>query len=584
MLIKPFAGVRRATNRAREWKFFRGQAEFALTPFSQLTRTGLGTRIGPTGLVGYGPHNLASYSRDYSGTGWARGGVTVSGSAGSQTVSANTSSGSQYLLKNISAAVGDSVVVTLELLAGNASTFCAGLYSSGFITVASVVTLSGPGALSGGTGLLQFSGLSATVPTILQFRCTTTVANPDLFIYPGATAGSSQVAGASTVISRVITSNGYAPTSAEVQSGSLDTTTSARYLPRITHDPVTFASMGLLIEGSESNEVSTNLANWASSLVNRTYNAAASPDGGANAVNLVPTTANAFHHIEYSAATGANGQSRLTRWYLKPNGYNFALIWLNTVNQGLMVNITTGATSAVAGGATLVENYLRPDGWRVVSVLATQSGASAAPAIYPFPTSSANAFAGDGTSGILVWQPKVSNSTALTSDIPNPGTGTAVRAADDWYLSGSAFSSIYNASEGTLFGAVTLSDLPSIVRIAEFAGATPFTHRILVYTTGNQLYLQVRDGTDQANPVASVTLTAGVEFKFAISYKANEFKILVNGGSVTSDLSGTVPAGMSALTLGWAQSGTTDRTQTRIRAAMYYPTALSDAALQALTA
>ena len=91
MLIRPINGLRRVTDRAREWKFFRGQAEFALTPWSSLTRTGLGTRIGPTGLVEYGPHNLllqsaslatqnittvaGQYTLKFSGTGT----VTLSG-------------------------------------------------------------------------------------------------------------------------------------------------------------------------------------------------------------------------------------------------------------------------------------------------------------------------------------------------------------------------------------------------------------------------------------------------------------------------------------------------------------------------
>lgn len=235
MLVKPIGGLRRITNRAQDWRFYRGDAEFlrADMPWSAppVTRTGLATRIGPTGLVEYGPHNLFVQSEDMSAAAWQVIGATKTGGqlAPDGTLSATRvqlSAGSNFIFQ------------LLPLINGP---YAMGVWAR---------------ATSGTATIRLFSsGTSQNSPDIV-------LSTEWVFVPPFSEV---RTAGTSTGVT-----NGIGAAAADVilwhpqfNFGStlfeyIPTTTTARYLSRIDYDPVTLASRGLLIEGQATNETNSH--------------------------------------------------------------------------------------------------------------------------------------------------------------------------------------------------------------------------------------------------------------------------------------------------------------------------------------
>jgi hypothetical protein len=71
----------------------------------------------------------------------------------------------------------------------------------------------------------------------------------------------------------------------------------------------------------------------------------------------------------------------------------------------------------------------------------------------------------------------------------------------------------------------------------------------------------------------------------ATAYKVNDFAASRNGGAVVTDTAGAVPVGVVQLNIGADPSGAAvNVSNTHIRTITYYPSRLTDAQLQALSA
>jgi hypothetical protein len=155
------------------------------------------------------------------------------------------------------------------------------------------------------------------------------------------------------------------------------------------------------------------------------------------------------------------------------------------------------------------------------------------------------------------------------------------RAADVAVMTGTNFSSWYNATEGTLYGQAdwlglstndyffSLNNGTSSNLIALGVSSTPLTRFI------------VSDGGVTQASVNGPTPVANVAFKIAGAYQANRFAAATNGVLGTVDTSGTVPSvNQASLT---SSSGTTNQFNGHIRQIAYYPRRLSNAELQGIT-
>lgn len=183
-------------------------------------------------------------------------------------------------------------------------------------------------------------------------------------------------------------------------------------------------------------------------------------------------------------------------------------------------------------------------------------------------------------SGTVV-SPQLEEANEPTSYIAS-GASAGTRAGDNASV---ALGTWFSGTQGTLVFSGSLRDAVANDRLVEIDdGSSSSRVSILWNTVLNKPQLQVWDsGSLQAAilPDGSA-LALGDTFRVAIAFSANDFAISLNGGTVATDTSGTVAAGLSFLRIGRAAGG--GQCNLATESVVYYDQRLSDAELQALSA
>jgi hypothetical protein len=168
-----------------------------------------------------------------------------------------------------------------------------------------------------------------------------------------------------------------------------------------------------------------------------------------------------------------------------------------------------------------------------------------------------------------------------TSYIPTDAT-SKTRNADNAVMTGTNFSSWYNASEG----AVTCEWIPNQIVAAGrlFSMGSSNTNLIMCLQTATGIpQFQVIDTS-----VTQVSLATGglasINNKIAISssYKLNSFAKATQGANLQTDTNGTVPTGVNSAVIGTSFTGT-QYINGCVSKIFYYPQRLINAELQAFS-
>jgi len=360
-----------------------------------------------------------------------------------------------------------------------------------------------------------------------------------------------------------------------IQTAAIDT-------PRFDYDPITLAPKGLLIEEQRENLLlrseEFDNAGWTKTNSTITANATTAPDGTLTGDKHVPNLAvtmgvGATETRVFQSPSATTGISYTFTIYAKEGEFDqieFGLIATPTVTAKFSLNLGT----VISGSGASIEPA--GNGWYRCS-LTVVAGVTGALAIR-WSANDSVALVGDGTSGIFVWGAQFEAGAFATSYIPTV-TVPVTRDPDNAEMTGTNFSSWYNASEGSIVvSADSFRGTPGSARTFTFNDGTSGNN----IRTGGQSTLQVIDtGTPQCS-IAGTPLIPfdGTVFKFASAYKANDF-VTVTTGVVDTDPSGTIPT-VNQLLLG---SGETTATflNGHIRTITYYTSRLTNAQLQALT-
>jgi hypothetical protein len=370
--------------------------------------------------------------------------------------------------------------------------------------------------------------------------------------------------------------------------------------PRFDYDPVTLAPRGLLIE-----EARTNLLTYSEQIDNAAWikntspavsvvaNVTPSPDGTTNADILRPATSpSTFNFVARLSLTLTNAAHTATV-YLKAGGYDFAELIIGsdgsyTKFATAYFNLATGAyVSSRNTGYTVTAYSITPvgNGWYRCS-LTTTTDANSTGAFTITCGSTSNpvaSFTGNGTSGIYIWGAQLEQAAFATSYIPTVAS-TVSRSADVATMTGTNFSTWYNQAAGTFIMDGDTVKPTTLVATAQILSASDGTvnnnHRVRFITAGIDAVTSV-GGVTQVD-MTEVGYAVNVPSKVAYGYLLNDYGFTVNGGTVQTDTSATVPT-VNSLQLGSDPTGF-GQINGHLRAIAYYNTRLPNTQLQTLTA
>lgn len=360
--------------------------------------------------------------------------------------------------------------------------------------------------------------------------------------------------------------------------------TAAINTPRFDYDPVTLAPKGLLIEEQRTNLVTYSEqfdnAAWTKNGATISANAATSPDGTANADKLVEDTSTGAHRVWQAPTTTAAAHTFVV--YLKPAERTFAMLYAGVPNVGVMVNLTTGATNSVSGinAPTSVVITAAGNGWFRCAMTFTATAAGNSVFVYAANSSTSYTYTGDGTSGIYLYGAQLEAGAFATSYIPTVAS-TVTRSADVATMTGTNFSSWYNATQGTLVVSVSQPTIFASSRTASALSYSGTGSRVGVYRqSAGPINGFVTPG---AGAIASgLNATANTVWNGAVAYDATSAYVSVNGSTVAT---GSQTASLSLfdnLGIGGYSSGN-ENFCGHIRTVTYYNTRLPNLTLQALT-
>ena len=356
---------------------------------------------------------------------------------------------------------------------------------------------------------------------------------------------------------------------------------------RFDHDPVTLASKGLLIEESRTNNVTRsqemNLWSGAGGST-RAVSTENSPDGITKAT-LASGGASSFGDIvarSLSSLTSVISTQYTVSCFVKKINYRYVCVDYSPIRLGGVLVPFFDLDTLVfnANGSTVTGSITSyPNGWYRLTV----SGAAVRleTANVDIILCSAIGTAGSSRAGeqIYLWGAQLEAGAFPTSYIPTT-TASVVRSVDVCSITGSDFTGMYNAIEGTF---LTASSQPIVTAAnanvyAADIGSDVFRFNLIHSRSFG--FAQVGGITqflvDMTNP------TSNQLAKFAFAYKLNDYGFYFNGTQGTSASNGTVPT-VDRIFIGSKGHNSTEYLNGHISAFKFFKKRLSNAKLQTLT-
>lgn len=572
------------------------------------------TLVDSTGKITYAPANLLLRSEEFDNASWAKSATTVTANTtvapdGTSTAdslldTAATSSHYTYQTPATLPATGNTVTISAYAKASTLTYVTVGItdISSGSLYAVGVFNLlNGTVATSGAAG----TGYSVTSTTITSvgdgwYRCSVTCVVGTSASFIRATVGTNKTgiisAGSGGFESYLGNGSGIFLWGAQLEpvtyqiapSTYVATTAAAYYGPRFDYDPVTLAAKGLLIE-----EQRTNLQTYSEDFTNAIWtsgsgltiaaNSTVSPDGLTTADTGTRTTTGVTENMRRATTAQAINTTYTLSVFVKANTagarlYIRNLAVDNTTTTGVIQFNPADGTVSTTYGSTYVGKATMTsagNGWYRCSITGTTGGTIASNFIDIGVTDGTSAVGGVAGNSVFLYGAQIEAGAFATSYIPTVAS-QVTRSADVATMTGTNFSSWYNAAQGTFTVGFTSNGFASNAMIFSVTDGT-LTNLIQSYWS-NATTITMDGG---ALATMSLTAAQNTASTLAYAYKLNDYAAAINGGSVTTDASGTPPPTMSQLNIG-NRNGALFASG-HIRQIAYYNTRLPNTTLQALT-
>jgi hypothetical protein len=618
----------------------------------RFARSSRGTFVNSSGFIQVAETNLCAYSEDLSATsgGWVAGGLRAFGSG-----------------STVNAAVAPNGTTTADLITEDATNGQHGTYSNGNslnLTFGTQYTISlyakkpasngrdhvSVGVAAGGTGLVVFNLTNGTYTmnagwasmTLHSYsiqsagdgwyRCIVTFSATG----SGTTGTGSIRIGPSTAsptnffgfpsyqgdgVSGVLIWGVQLVAGSSALPYATTTTTAPVGTPRITHDPVTLAPLGLLLEPQATNlcPTSETTAGVASNTAVTTSDTGPAPDNTNTAELMSEVVANGTHYCnpKNSVSNTAINTNYCYSVFLKrpaANATQFAaLSLLFTTSDRRFTQVFDLSAGSTAGCATRsrntpvntasgIENF--GNGWYRCWVSHQSSGtAEPAQVIVQFSDSATPAtwvvdtypsYNVTSAKDLLVWGHQIEASSVPSSYIQNLNAAASVtRNADGWNLLGTDMATIWNQSQGSMVASgrpYTPFTNSGFVRVG-VGGANSNTYFTSVINSGRRPTIRVAAANYFSGPTGSPTSGEYYKSGYAYNQATPAFTGFVNGTAGTTLTNSLSAVTVDRLELGSRiessmSSGTNIGTASSpyiIERFRYWNTALSNADMVTLT-
>jgi hypothetical protein len=327
-------------------------------------------------------------------------------------------------------------------------------------------------------------------------------------------------------------------------------------LPRFDYDPITKACKGLLIEELRQNiqlQSEDFATTWSTTTFNVSTNSTTAPDGNATADTL--TASASPGNIVYLQPVG-NGTTYTFSLFVKKLTSDTVQINFSNVAAGPVFTFSTESFSTVASWTTSFQKL--DNGWYRITATRVSNTTFAGMQIR----------VANSGEAIYAWGAQVEAGAFATSYIPTVAS-TVTRNADVVSMTGTNFSSWFNASEGTFVGQWDSAyGGGSMLTTAPGDGA-------LMYSSSFDI--KTFNGTNVAQTANFYSVNTS--FKAAISYDANGRAVCLNAGVIATN-TGAIAAPTS-LSIGGPYIGGV--LNGHVYKLFYYPQRLTNAELQAFS-
>ena len=484
-----------------------------------------------------------------STTGWtAAGSATISGTGDVLTVT-NGATAFGYAVTSITTVIGRTYYVTYQITGGTSTAnLYIGTASGGFDNYA------GPNQ-SAGSYAVSFVATATT--TFLRL------------------GNSVNTSGATSIFDNVSTKEITAITG---MPSTYTRNNGGVFPPRFDYDPVTLAPKGILIEEQRVNRTLQSedftVSPWAATVVGTSTRVNTNTALGFMRGLVTATSANGGIRQTYSGL--ASGQVYALSFYIQSTTTAVSVFMENgTVSFGGPHSVTINPSNGTAGaltGFTSVTITPFSSGYIYTLITAPAGGTLLANFEWRIVTS------GDS---FQYGRPQFEAGAFATSYIPTVAS-QVTRTADQTSIVAPNFAPWYNQSEGTLvFEGSRLTN--SSFSYPVVATDNSNSNRFGFYQSGSTVAGFISASGATQLETTSSPIVANVPFKMALAAQANNGNFSFNGNIGTNDTTITMPT-VNRLFLGAGVSGANDYLNGHIRSIRYYPTRLTNAQLQALTA
>jgi hypothetical protein len=373
-------------------------------------------------------------------------------------------------------------------------------------------------------------------------------------------------------------------------AGVLQTTTTNT--PRFTHDPVTLAPLGLMVEEARTNSIRNITMVGAGIGVLPTNWGSAFPVGiTVSCVGVGVEDGVSYIDARFSG-TNTSGSEAYPGLFFDGNiassastAYTHSLFPKMVGGSATNVTLPMHGFYELTSGAGFIKtssaNFTLTSSGSLAALRKANAFTTSATCAFTKPLFAftvANGAAIDIT--LRIGMPQLELGASATSVIPTT-TASATRAADVATMTGTNFSSWYNQTEGTFVVEAYREDVvPSGVYCGVVCLGTLTDSINIGYLTNSVSSLEVAVGG--ASQVGAYLALGTQNRKIAAAYKLNDYAISANGASATVDTAGTVPT-VSIMYIGSRQSGGVPLNGT-VKSIRYYNTRLTNAQLASLSA